>query len=197
LNYKNKNSNSKTDEIIKLVKKVLLSIPGIMDVRYLDKKYFNEILRLETIVEKSSIGIKCFNEGLREVLKRQIVLAIAHLPNLRHPPEPIILWKAGEEIVGEEVWEDEKIERLKKDSNIIFLGKNFILYKDKLIHLRKVEHMLVYPPVRFPELEKIELIKDSVSVTVSTLTDIYIKERMGWNVNDPKIGTVLIGFNIK
>jgi hypothetical protein len=191
------NKNSKTNEIIKLVEKVLLTIPGIMDVRYLDKKHFKEILRLETIVEKSAIGIRCFNEGLREVLKRQIVLAIAHLPNLRHPPEPIILWKAGEEIVGEEVWEDEKIERLKKDSNVIFLGKNFILYRDKLIRLRKAESMLVYPPVRFPELEKIELIKDLVSITVSTPVDIYIKKKMGWNVNDSKIGTVLIGFNIK
>jgi len=191
------NKNSKTNEIIKLVEKVLLSIPGIIDFRYLDKKHFKEILRLETIVEKSAIGIRCFNEGLREVLKRQIVLAIAHLPNLRHPPEPIILWKAGEEIVGEEVWEEEKIERLKKDSNVIFLGKNFILYRDKLIRLRKAESMLVYPPVRFPELEKIELIKDLVSITVSTPADIYIKKKMGWNVNDPKIGTVLIGFNIK
>ncbi|MEM3506161.1 MAG: hypothetical protein QW589_08660 [Candidatus Bathyarchaeia archaeon] len=185
------------EEVIKLIKEVLLSIPGIIDVRYLDRKHFEEILKLETLVEKSMIGIRCFNEGLREVLKRQVVLVIVHLPNLRHPPEPIILWKIGEEIVGEEVWEDEKIEKLKKDPNIIFLGKNFILYKDKLAHLRKADSTLVYPPIRFPELEEIKLIKDVASITVSTPVDIYIKKEMGWDINDPKIGTVLIGFNIR
>ncbi|MEM3754948.1 MAG: hypothetical protein QXE19_04605 [Candidatus Bathyarchaeia archaeon] len=187
----------KHNEVIKLIKEVLLSIPGIIDVRYLDRKHFEEILKLETLVEKSMIGIRCFNEGLREVLKRQVVLVIVHLPNLRHPPEPIILWKIGEEIVGEEVWEDEKIEKLKKDPNIIFLGKNFILYKDKLAHLRKADSTLVYPPIRFPELEEIKLIKDVASITVSTPVDIYIKKEMGWDINDPKIGTVLIGFNIR
>lgn len=191
------NKGLKINEAIKLTKEVLLNVPGIMDVKLLDKKHLEEILRLETIVEKSMIGIKCYNEGLREVLKREIVLVIAHLPELRHPPEPIILWKIENEVVGEEVWEEEKIEKLKKDLNIIFLGKNFILYKNKLSRLRKAESILVYPPIRFPELEKIELIKDIVSVTVSTPADIYIKKEMGWNVNDPKIGTVLIGFNIK
>ncbi|MEM3061881.1 MAG: hypothetical protein QW265_05710 [Candidatus Bathyarchaeia archaeon] len=189
--------NSRVEEAIELVKKVLLGVPGVMEVHRLDKKHFREILRLETLVERSMVGIRGFNEGLREVLSRQVVLAIAHLPNLRHPPEPIILWKVGKEVVGEEVWEDKKIEELKKDLNIIFLGKNFVLYKDKLTRLHKADSMLVYPPVRFPELEKIESIKDPVSVTVSTPADVYIKKEMGWNVNDPKIGTVLIGFNIE
>ncbi|MEM2896044.1 MAG: hypothetical protein QXG01_00455 [Candidatus Bathyarchaeia archaeon] len=184
--------NSRVEEAIELVKKVLLGVPGVMEVHRLDKKHFREILRLETLVERSMVGIRGFNEGLREVLSRQVVLAIAHLPNLRHPPEPIILWKVGKEVVGEEVWEDKKIEELKKDLNIIFLGKNFVLYKDKLTRLHKADSMLVYPPVRFPELEKIESIKDPVSVTVSTPADVYIKKEMGWNVNDPKIGTVLI-----
>ena len=113
---------------------------------------------------------------------------------MRHPTNPILVLVAGKEIIGQEVWEDD-IARFHADPNVIFLGKGFVVFRDKLNSAGENRPRFEYRAQRFPELETIENISEVVSATVSSDTDIYIKRKAKWDVNDASMGTVMIGFN--
>ena len=134
------------------------------------------------------------NEGITEVASRQHVIAIAHSPDLRHPPGPILVVSNGDEIVGEELWGDHGNESATGDSNSIILGRGLKLYRNRLTRLR-TPLKVFYRPLRFPELETLIGVRDAVSITVNTLTHVRLSQLIGWDTNDPNLGTVLIGFN--
>jgi len=135
------------------------------------------------------------NEGVKEVLERQHVVVISHSPALRHPPGPIIVICDEERVVAEEIWEPSRYEKLSKDPNAIFLGRSLVLYRDALAQARRKPLKLTYKALPFPELEKVEGVKDVVSITITIPVHFRFSQKAGWNPNDPNLGTVLIGFN--
>ncbi len=175
----------------------LRSIPGVVDVWLADVTERERILRLE---EKASAtpgfaGLNVVNEGVKLVLRREFVVCINHSSSLRHPPKPILTLTAGSDVIGEEVWDQEQVTRFQADPNVSFVGKSFILHRDRLAATRRKPLRFIFGPQGFPELEKIRGICDVLSVTLSPTTDIYIKGKAGWPIDDLDRGTVLIGFN--
>jgi len=177
--------------------KRLLGTPGVVACWILPDEDRESLRGLETEsnVRLGLPGLDIVNEGVREVLSRQHVVVISHSPALRHPPGPIIVIADGERIVGEEVWEPGQLERLSKDPNAIFLGKSLVLYRDALTQARGKPLKLTYRALPFPELDEIPGIKDVASITITVPVHLRFSEKAGWNPDDPRLGTVLIGFN--
>jgi len=180
------------------VEKVLRSIKGIVDVERLNNQGRAEILDLEQKAEQVlMMGLaKTVNRGLRNAIDRDVTYAAIHDPDLRHPPGSTVIWVREDEIIGEEVWDKAIIEELKKREDVLFIGEGFILYTDKIRRMQKTEMTVVFPGLPVPELQDIDKIGDIVSATLSAPADLHIKRNLGWSTTDPKIGTILIGFNL-
>ncbi|MFQ5761993.1 MAG: hypothetical protein ACE5PO_03065 [Candidatus Bathyarchaeia archaeon] len=176
----------------------LRAMEGIEDVRVMGEAARVKILELETIHAAgiASTVAEWRNGGVEAVLKRRIVVAAAHNPQLRHPPGPTVLLTADEAILGEEVWGEERIRALKQRPDVLFLGKDFVLYADKVREKAGVKPSFVFPPNPFPELENVTGVRDVISASPSAASDNYIKRQAKWNMNDANLGTVLIGFNV-
>jgi hypothetical protein len=176
----------------------LRSIEGIIDVWHVansDKKTILELERKSNENAGLAIGIEILNKGAMYALEREFVVCVNHSPALRHPQDPILILAADEEIVGEEVWKADKITELRADPNALFLGRNFVLFKDKVNALKKRQLRFEYGPQGFHEIETIEGVCDVVSATISLAADIYVKKKAKWLTTDSDRGTVLIGFN--
>jgi hypothetical protein len=185
-------------DLLDLVERKLHSIDGIVDVWRVDDSDRKAILELENNSNRSTglmIGVEIVNKGAECVLNRQCVVCVNHSQALRHPPAPILTLTAGGDIVGEEVWEEKRIETLHVDPNALFLGKGFVLFKDKVNQTRAKRLRFEYGPQDFPELGSVHGVRDVVSGTLSPAADVHIKRMAKWDTSDPDRGTVLIGFN--
>jgi hypothetical protein len=176
----------------------LRSIDGIIDIWHVEDSDKKAILELEKSANENAglaIGVEIVNKGAAVALQREFVLCVNHSPVLRHPSKPILILAAGEEVVGEEVWEKDRLASLHADSNALFLGRGFVLFKDRVNRLRERRLRFEYGPQDFPEVGTIQGVRDVVSATISPAADVYVKRMAKWSTTDPDIGTVLIGFN--
>ena len=175
----------------------LKQTPGVVDCKLLNGEERDLAKQLEdsATVQDQLLGMRITNEGIAEVLSRTHVVLIAHSRSLRHPPGPIVVIRDNGNIVGEEVWQSDQLERLTADSNAILLGKSMVLYRDALARARGRRLTLAYRALPFPELDELDSIKSVVSVTIGSFTHIRLAQKMGWDFNNPDLGTVLVGFN--
>ena len=175
----------------------LKQTPGVVDCKLLNSEERDLAMQVErsATVQDQLLGMRITNEGITEVLSRIHVVLIAHSRSLRHPPGPIVVIRDNGNIVGEEVWKSEQLERLRADSNAILLGKSMVLYRDALARVRGRSLTLAYRALPFPELDELDSISSVVSVTIGSFTHIRLTQKMGWDFNNPDLGTVLVGFN--
>lgn len=175
----------------------LRSINGVIDVWPVDVTERTTILQMEEKASEGAglAGLTIVNEGAKLVLQREFVVSINHSSSLRHPSKPIIILRTDENVIGQEVWEQEQIASFHTDPNAIFLGKGFVLFRDKLEAAKGKPLRFVLEPQGFPEIEAIQNVCDVVSATLSPGSDLYIKRRAGWDTADPDMGTIVIGFD--
>lgn len=184
-------------EIVESAVKRLMRTPGVVACRLLPDEDRESLHRLENEanLRLGLPGMEIVNEGIRDVLSRQHVVVISHSPMLRHPPGPIVLILDGDRVVGEEVWEPGHAERLSEDRSSLLLGKSLVFHRDALTQARGKPLKLVYRALRFPELDEVSGIRDVTSITITIPVHLKFSRMAGWNPDDPKLGTVLIGFN--
>jgi hypothetical protein len=185
-------------ELLDAVEQKLRSIEGIIDVWRVADSDRKTILELEHRSNRSAglmIGVEIVNKGAESVLSRKYVVCVNHSQVLRHPPAPILTLAAGGDIVGEEVWEKERIDRLHDDPDALFLGRGFVLFKNRVNRTKQKHLSFEYGPQDFPEIRTIQGVCDVASATISPAADLHIKQIARWDTSDPDRGTVLIGFN--
>jgi hypothetical protein len=184
------------DPVLEAAVLKLKQTPGIIRCKILNREERDLAMQMErSTIQNELLGLHITNEGIADVLDRTHVILIGHSKNLRHPPGPIVVIRDDGNIVGEEIWQSGQLEMLSTDSNAILLGKSMVLYRDALAKARGKHLTLTYRSLPFPELDEIDSINSVVSVTIGTFTHIRLSQKMGWDFNDPDLGTVLIGFN--
>jgi hypothetical protein len=174
-----------------------MDTPGVVASKILtdEERKLVSILESEATVGDQLVGIKIINEGIRDVLSRDHVIVISHSRLLRHPPGPTLVLCDRDSLIGEEVWEPDRIANVSQDPNVIWLGRNMIIYRDAIARARGRPLTFCYRALAFPELDEVEGIRDVVSVTIGSLTHLRLSQEIGWNYDNPDLGTVLIGFN--
>ena len=175
----------------------LKETPGVVKCKVLSRNERELAMQLEstTTVQDQLFGMRITNEGISDVMKRTHVILIAHSKSLRHPSGPIVVIRDDGNIIGEEVWQSDQLERLSVDSNAILLGKSMVLYRDALTRARGRRLTLTYRALPFPELDELGSIDSAVSVTIGSFAHIQLSQKAGWDFNNPDLGTVLVGFN--
>jgi hypothetical protein len=174
------------DEALEIIK----GMKGTKIVFPLDKKDVVEILECERGV-KSQLGQKVFNTGLEETMKRDHVICIIKDVTFRPPPEPTVFMLDEEgTILGTEVLPGEH-KKYKEMNNVMFLCSDFVVFTDRA---QKTREYWMMPPVSFPELTKINGVTEVVSCSPSPPSDMVIKKNYDL-VDDPKLASILVGFN--
>ncbi|XRH75257.1 MAG: hypothetical protein ACO0C9_07115 [Candidatus Methanosuratincola verstraetei] len=171
----------------------LRRIEGIISVKELTEEEKSEVLKLEEQAEKGVLMGLCrgINIGVREALKKAKVFACATDRCFKWPQSSYIKIVCGEEVIGEDVNEQQRLERLKCEGNIV--AGTLVFYRDKmrLFKDRRDETMVQILPLEMGEI----LGKKVVVGSPSPPADLFLKSRMGIDTGCTGLGTVLIGID--
>jgi hypothetical protein len=175
------------------------AIKGVDETHILTEKDREKILELEKKAEGAvlmGLGIGD-NQGIKEVFKRQIIIAFTTNMNYVWPEGPnVILMQFGEKI-GEDIYDTQKLEECKKCKDMMVMG-NFVIYRNtvpKPKDAKKEPITVVLPPQKCQELECVNGIINAILASPSTPSDEYIRSVMGLKPATG-LGTFLIGFDV-
>lgn len=175
------------------------SMKGVENTYILSEEDKEKILELEKKAEGAvlmGLGVGD-NQGIKEVFKRQVIIAFTTNMNYIWPEGPnVILMQYGEK-VGEDIYDPEKLEECKKCNDMLVMG-NFVIYKSsvpKPKDAKKEPITVVLPPQKCQDVECVEGVTNAVLASPSTPSDEYIR-----SVMDLKpavgLGTFIIGFDL-
>jgi len=174
------------------------AIKGVEDTYILNEEDKEKIFELEKKAEGAvlmGMGVGD-NQGIKEVLKREIIIAFTTNMDYVWPEGPnVILMQYGEK-VGEDIYDPEKLEECKKCKDMMVMG-NFVIYRSavpKPRDAKKEPITVVLPPQKCTDLECVGSINNIVLASPSTPSDEYIRSVMSLK---PAVGqgTFIIGFD--
>lgn len=175
------------------------AIKGVEETYMLNEEDKEKVLELEKKAEGAvlmGLGVGD-NRGIKEVFKRQIIIAFTTNMNYVWPEGPnVILMQYGEK-VGEDVYDPEKLEECKKCKDMMVMG-NFVIYKStvpKPKDAKKEPITVVLPPQKCKEVECVNGVTNVILASPSTPSDEYIRSVMDLK---PEIGrgTFIIGLDL-
>jgi hypothetical protein len=177
----------------------LKATKGVEDTYILDEKDKETVLELEKKAEGAvlmGLGVGD-NQGIKEVFKRQIIIAFTTNMNYVWPEGPnVVLMQYGEK-VGEDIYDPEKLEECKKCEDMIVMG-NFVIYRSavpKPKDAKKEPITVVLPPKKCQEVECVNGVTNALLASPSTPSDEYIRSVMSLKPQTG-LGSFIIGFDL-
>jgi len=184
-------------QVVWRIETTLFSIKGVIGVLHLTDRDVRRILNLERNAEdRVLLDTPFFNAGVREVSRRGIVLAIAKTPEFPPAPAPTVLLVSHGQIVGEEVVDSEKVKQLRCCPEVVLIGEAFVIYRNR-VKPNAGDSSFMFPPLPFPAIQQLDDVDEVVAASPMPPSDIYLKRKAGWDVSDTRIGTLLIGCNLR
>lgn len=175
------------------------AMKGVEDTYILDEEDKKKIFELEKKAEGAvlmGMGVGD-NQGIKEVLKRQLIIAFTTNMDYVWPEGPnVVLMQFGEK-VGEDVYDPEKLEECKRCKDMVVMG-NFVIYRSavpKPKDAKKEPITVVLPPQKCKDLECVEELTNIVLASPSTPSDEYIRSVMGLKPATG-MGTFIIGLDL-
>jgi len=167
------------------------NLKGILKLIQLDENDKAELMRLEAEAEsKVMMGFsKGLNLGVRKALEKKNVYACLSDNTMEWPRCSLIKLLCGEEMIGEEIVDAAEREELKKQGNLC--AGDVVFYRDKMYLLKDKDNKM---KVHILPLEMPCLGNDALVGSPSPPGDLYLKKKLDADINDPKLGTVVIGF---
>lgn len=168
----------------------LSSLKGVRKVFYLDDEMRAALREIESDVHPFG-PLVVRNDGVLECLAREHVACIVKDTSFRPPPlATVVLVDEEGVVIGKELLPGEKVEEV-PGRKTLYLGKDFVIFYDGRSGRNA---RFVLPPVPFAEIEAMPLASRVVSSSPCTAGDLHIRRSAGLE-DDPKLATVLIGFD--
>ena len=186
------------EALIEKVEEALRNTRGILDVGWVGEADVKTVDRYEKELQEKGLGGlgRYCNEGISSVLNRRFICAVLNNNDFRHASKPCLAWMIGDVVIGEEITDKQHLEFLKRSERTKVIGNNFVIYYDRIKGAEGQAPVFVCRALPFPEIEGIRDIRDVLSASPIGSADLYLKNRFGWNTEDPVLGTILIGFNL-
>jgi hypothetical protein len=184
--------NTTNDTILDGIIAMLEGLRGVESAFYIEDELRARLVELEASGPPAFGPLTVRNEGALECLRRAHVACIVKDKTFRPPPKPTVLLidESGRE-VGRELLPGEKPEE-RPGQKLLWLSKDFVLYYDGE---KGGQVRFVLPPIPFREVEEHPGTTNVCSSSPSTLADVLVKKAAGFE-DDPKLATVLIGFDL-
>lgn len=176
------------------------NVKGIVDACNVLDSDRRIILDIELEAEsKSLMGLgKVINSGVRSVLECEMIYAALTDMNFDPGKAPALIVRKGDEIVGEEIRDKERIDQLSGRKDVWFLHRNFVFYKDKISFPQDiVQKICVFETPCIPA-EWCVLDDHFRGVTILSSNpvmpcDVYLKKQYFRGVDSKGLGTILVG----
>jgi hypothetical protein len=176
------------DEVLR----TLSCLKGVKHSFYLDKDVRKGLARIEKAYPPiGPLAIR--NDGVLACLKKEHVACIVKDKSFRAPPHPtVLLVNEDDEVIGRELLPGERIPE-REGRKTLYIGKDFVIF---IGGPSGKGANFVLPPVRFLEVEKVSGVTNVISSSPSTLGDLAVRKQAGLK-DDPKLATILIGFDLE
>jgi hypothetical protein len=192
------------EELTKLIVPLLAAVAGIVEVVPVEDNDRAAILEIEREAEKKSLmGLgKVVNVGVMEVLDCDFVYAALTDMTFDWAVQPNLLLKKGDEIVGQEVTDEQTIERLAADANAWFMHKNFVVFKNKISFPKDVMEKICHFEIPTHTADWCISGKEDIECQLiiygspSTPCDVFLKDRYFLRKSDKGLGTILVGIKL-
>jgi hypothetical protein len=191
-----------TDRQLEEVLRSLRECRGVLAMKVLSEGDKEKILDVESKVEEKTVFGMCksLNKGVRESLQRESTVAmVIQTSEFEYPHHPYMSMMCGDQVVGELVNDEERIEEMKKNPTNLFLWRNFVVYIRKLPRdpEERKKMRVVYLPREPTQLRGLQHVRNSVFGTPSTEGDTLIKSMLCIESKESVLGTCLVGFDIE
>jgi hypothetical protein len=168
--------------------------PGIRRIKVLSDEERRSLLQVELAAENAVIGGRCFNEGLREALSLEFVVACFTDMNFKWPSGPYVVLKEGDTIVG---FITDNVNLIKQQFNerISVFAKDLVIFPDRIRKLRggkRTPTLFIHKGFKMSELEKEANVKNAVLAFCTRAGDACLKKLLKEEKLD--LGSIVIGF---
>lgn len=187
-----------------LMMEALTRVTGITRTAPLADEDCEEVIRIEREAEANSLmGLgKVVNAGVREVVECDWIYVALTDMEFDWGCHPNLLMKKGDEIVGEEVTDPQRIKHLAEDKNVWFMHKNFVVYRNRVAFPHDIMKKICYfeipcHPADWCIIDQGVMQCHSIIYgSPSTPCDVFLKERYFQAEDVQGSGTVLIGVKL-
>jgi len=180
--------------------KAISKVKGIVNVCLLldgDRQIIHDIeLDAEN---KSLMGLgKVVNTGICSVLNCDKVYVALTNMEFDQGCHPSLVVKKGEEIVGEEIRDKDRIAEMSTRKDVWFLHKNFVFYKNKISFPQDImQKICIFETPEIPAewcLPDVCTFRRKIIISNPvTPCDIYLKNQYFSGMDEQGLGTILIG----
>ncbi len=176
------------DDVLRLLE----SLKGVRKSFYLSDTMRTRLRDIESEVHPFG-PLVVRNEGVLECLERERVACIVKDTSFRPPPHAtVMLIDEDGVVIGRELLKGDVVKE-EPGRKTLYLGKDFVIFHDGRSGRNA---RFVLPPVPFAEVEALPFAARVVSSSPSTAGDLHVRRSAGLD-DDPKLATVLIGFDIR
>jgi len=191
----------KLDKVITIA---LNNVKGIIKAGPFSNDNRRKMLDIEQEAEKNAfMGLgTVVNAGVRKVLTYEFIYVALTNMDFDWGCQSSLVMKKGQELVGEEVRDKERIAELSKREDVWFMHQNFVIYKDKVSFpqdlMKKVCHFEIPGlPAEWCLVEDENFqCRSIIYANPSTLGDIFLKKKYFNDIDEKGLGTILIGVNL-
>jgi hypothetical protein len=188
--------------VVEYVKKALdffEKLEGVVQLKVLHDAQKKSLLEIESRnEEKKFMGMcKTYNKAARDAISRKYTLAtIIKGGQFKSLPFPRMRMMFRDDLVGEELYEKDRIEDLKKEKKNVFLWDNFVVFMKKFPNGKAERDELVI--IHTPSAEipgEPSMFENLVMGEPCSESDQVIKGWLGFESQEGIFGTILIGFD--
>lgn len=190
----------------------LKKVKGILLIYSIPKEDCRVILTLEDKGEKQSLmGMgKVINTGVRKVMQFDSVYVALTSLEFNWGQCSSLIFKKGDQLVGEDIYDDAVLAELATSPNAWFLHKNFVIYKDRISFPKDIMEKNCHfeiPGMSVDWLSKCtenDILFNVWYGNPSRYCDVhlkekyfdgYLKEKYFDGIKEQGLGTILIGVN--
>ena len=192
------------EQIDKILTVAFSKVEGLINTSPFSNDDRPKMLDIEQEAEKNAfMGLgNVVNAGVREVLACGLIYVALTNMDFEWGCGPSLVMKKGEELVGEEVRDEQRLAELSNRKDVWFMHQNFVVYKDKVSFpqdlMKKICHFEIPGlPAEWclVEDENFEC-RSIIYANPSTLGDIYLKKQYFNEIDEKGLGTILIGVHL-
>lgn len=174
-------------------------VDGIIAVQPLSEDHRAVILVKEQQAESQSLMGLVINKGVRKVLTCSTICVALTDMDFDWGCQPALVLTKDSRVVGEEIRDEERIRDLEENSEVWFMHRNFVIYKDRIQFpkdLMKNGCRFEIPCLTADWIAEEEPVSNPASGIIATPSppvDLYLKEHYFDGYKAEGSGTILVG----